>query len=147
MLCVSRMKASAIFRLLLILACSGCSHVQRAQDGMALVEFERQEDNGSVNIVPCILVLSDHQRITLNGGERATVSVSPGGFFVTASSTDPYSPHSNSRAWRSPRTRFPVASGERLRVSVEPAGSGSTYTGGWTIQAANKALQTTAAAP
>ena len=133
------MRASVIFGLLVMfLTCSGCSHLQRTRGDMAVVEFERQEDNGSVNIVPCNLVLSDHQRVTLNAGERAVVLVSPGSFYVTAFSVDPYSPHSDATAWRSPRTRFEVVSGEPLRVSVEPVASGSTYTGGWLIQAANK---------
>src|SRR5882724_8618209 len=49
---VSRMKASAVFGLLVIfLTCSGCSHLQRAHDGAAVIEFERQEDNGSTDEV------------------------------------------------------------------------------------------------
>ena len=136
------MKASVIFGLLLMfLACSGCSHLQGVHEDVAVIEFEREEDNGSVNIIPCTIVLSDHQRIKLSGGERAVASVSPGSFYVTAFSVDPYSRHSDATAWRSPRTRFQVASGERLRVSVEPAASGSTYTGGWSIQAANHVPQ------
>lgn len=131
----------------LFLLVSGCSHFQPAQRGVAMVEFERQEDNGSVNIVPCTLVLSDHQKITLGGGGRAAVSVSPGSFYVAAFSIDPYSPHSDERAWHSSRTTFEVASGERLRVVVEPASSGSTYTGGWTIHAAKKSLEATATRP
>jgi hypothetical protein len=132
-----RMKAFVTSGVLLLLV-SGCSQFQPAQRGVATIEFERQEDNGSVNIVPCTLVLSDHQKITLSGGERAAVSISPGSCYVTAFSIDPYSPHSDERAWRSPRMIFEVASGERLRVVVEPASSGSTYTGRWTIHAANK---------
>ena len=81
-LVVSRMKASAIFGVLGMLCCSSCSHLQRAHDGMGVIEFERQEENGSVNIVPCTLVLSDHRRITLSGGERSVVSVSSGSFQV-----------------------------------------------------------------
>ena len=131
---VRRMKAFVTSGVLLLLL-SGCSQLQPAQRGVATVEFERQENNASVNIVPCTLVLSDHQTITLCGGERAVVSVSPGSFYVTAFSIDPYSAHSGARAWRSPRTRFHVASGERLRVFVEPASSGSTYTRGWSIHA------------
>jgi hypothetical protein len=130
------MRAPALFGLfVLFLANSGCTHFQPAHVGATVIEFERQEDNGSVNIVPCTLVLSDHQTIILSGGERAAVSVLPGGFYVTAFSVDPYSPHSDAIAWRSPRTRFQVASGERLRVLVEPTASGSTYTGGWIVHA------------
>jgi hypothetical protein len=136
---VSRMRASAIFSfLVMILTGIGCSHLQPTHVKPAVIEFERQEDNGLVNIVPCTLVLSDHQRITLNGGERAAVWVSPGSVYVTASSEDPYSSHSDATAWRSPRTRFRVASDQKVRVLVEPAASGSTYTGGWIIRAANK---------
>jgi hypothetical protein len=130
------MKAFVTFSILLLLL-SGCSHLQPTQRGVVTIGFERQENNGSVNIVPCTLIFSDYQTITLSGGEREVVSVSPGNFYVTAYSIDPYSPHSGARAWRSPRTRFHVASGESLRVFVEPAFSGSTYTGGWTIHAAN----------
>jgi len=138
-LIVSRMKAPAIFLVLLLLV-SGCSHLP-ADRGVATIEFDRQEDNGSVNVVPCTLVLSDGQTVTLRGGERAVVSVRSGTFHVTAFSVDPYTPHSDERAWRSPRVRFHTASGERLRVFVEPASSGSTYTGGWVIHAANKSIQ------
>ena len=142
---VSRMSAPAIFLGLLLLV-SGCSHLP-ADRGVATIEFDRQEDNGSVNILPCTLVLSGGQTVTLGGGERAVVSVQPGTFHVTAFSIDPYTPHSDERAWRSPSVRFHVASGERLRVFVEPASSGSAYTGGWIIHAANKSLQATATAP
>ena len=136
---VSRMKASVVFGLLVtFIPASGCSHLQPAHDGVAVVEFERQEDNGSVNILPCTVTLSDRQKVTLIGGERAVVSVSPGSFCVTASSADPYSPNSRATAWRSPRTRFQVSVGERLQVQVEPTATGSTYSGGWTIRSANK---------
>jgi len=131
------MKALVTLGVLLLLV-SGCSHLRPVHDGVATIEFERQEDNGLVNIVPCTLVLSDHQTITLGGGERASLSVSAGSFHITAFSIDPYSPHFDERAWRSPRTTFQLASGETLRVFVEPASSGSTYNGGWTIRAANK---------
>jgi hypothetical protein len=140
------MNALVTFGILSFLV-TGCSHLQPAHDGVATIEFERREDNGSVNIVPCTLVFSDHQSITLSGGERAIVSVSAGSFYVTAFSIDPYSPHSDERAWRSPRTRFHVESGERLRVLVEPASSDSTYTGGWMIQAANKISGANAGGP
>ena len=128
------MRAFVTFGIVLMFV-SGCSHFQPAQRGVATIEFERQEDNGSVNIVPCTLVLSDHQKITLRGGERAVVSVRPGTLYVTAFSIDPYSPHSSGRAWRSPRMKFQAVSGESLRVIVEPASSGSKYTDGWTIHA------------
>lgn len=132
------MKAAANFKLLLLfLAGSGCSHFQPTHVEPAVIEFERQEDNGLVNIVPCTLVLSDHQRITLNGGERADVSISPGIVYVTAFSEDPYSPHSDATAWRSRRKEFRVGSDDRIRVLVEPAASGSTYTGGWIFRAVN----------
>jgi len=54
------MKTPAILGLVVTLFASGCSHLRPARDGVASIEFERQEDNGSVNIVPCTLVLSDH---------------------------------------------------------------------------------------
>jgi hypothetical protein len=141
------MKASVVFGILVILSCSGCIHLRRAPEGMAVIEVERQEDNGFVNIVPCTLILSDHQQRTLSGGEQTVVSVPSGVFYVEAFSIDPYSPGSDTKAWRSPRTRFHAAHGERLRISVEPAASGSTYTGGWTIRAADKILPETAAEP
>ena len=128
----------------LFLLVSGCSHLQPVQRGIATIEFERQEDNGSVNIVPCTLVLSDDQKIVLSGGERAVISIAAGSFYVAAFSIDPYSPHSDERAWRSRRRRFRVAERETLRITVEPASSGSTYTGGWIIHAANHALHRTA---
>jgi len=83
----------------------------------------------------------------LSGGERAVVLVSRGRFYVAAFSVDPYSPDSDAMAWRSPRTRFQVASAETLRVLVKPAASGSTYTGGWTIRAANKITGANAGGP
>lgn len=104
---------------------------------VATVEFEREEENGSVNIVPCTLVLSDHQKVTISGGDRAAVSVSPGFFEVTAFSIDPYTPGSSETAWHSRPTAFRVADGERLKVFIEPASSGSTYIGGWSIYAVN----------
>jgi len=133
------MKLSPILGLLVMsLVGTGCSHLHHAQKGVAVIEFERQEDNGSVNILPCILFVSDHQKVILSGGERAVLTVSPGSFSVTAFSADPYSPNSTATAWRSPRTRIQVSTGERLRVRVEPTATGSTYSGGWTIWAANK---------
>jgi hypothetical protein len=132
------MKAPVILGVLLLLL-SGCSQLQPG--GVASIEFERQENNGSVNIVPCTLVLSDHQTITLRGGERAIVSLRPGSFYVTAFSIDPYSRQSDQRAWCSSPVRFQASSGERLRVLVEPAFSGSIYNGGWIIHAANHPLQ------
>jgi hypothetical protein len=132
-----RMKSFATLGALVLLA-SGCSSMRPAKRGVATMEFERQENNGLVNLVPSTLVLSDHQKVTLSGGERAVVSVSAGSFYVMASSIDPYSPHSGERTWRSPRTRFQVVPGERLRVFVEPAASGSTYCGRWTLRSANQ---------
>src|SRR5215212_10088998 len=117
------MKASVTFTVLLLLVL-GCFHLQPDRDAVATIEFGRQEDNGSMNIVPSTLVLSDHQTITLLGGERAVVSVAPGSFYVRAFSVDPYSPESDARAWRSPRTRFHVGSEETLRVFIQPASVG-----------------------
>ena len=131
------MKAASIFALLVMsLSGSGCAHLRSVDDPIAVIEFERPENNGSMNIVPCTLVLSDRQRLTLSGGERAEVSVSPGNFRDRAFSLDPYTPHSCPAAWRSPRARFHVGRGERFRVVVEPAAVDSTYVGGWTIRAA-----------
>jgi hypothetical protein len=143
------MKTSAILGLLVILTCgSGCSNLDRTHgERVALIEFEREEDNGLVNIVPCRLVLSDRQTITLTGGDRRVVFVLPGEFFVTAFSEDPYSPRRDSAAWRSSRTRFHVGAGQRLRIIVEPAAVDSTYSGGWTIRAANHRVDRTAAGP
>jgi hypothetical protein len=134
------MKASVILGLLVtFLAASGCSHLEPVHDSVAVIDFERQEDNGFVNIVPCRVVLSDHQKISLSGGERATVSVSPGRIDVIAYSIDPYAPHSRATAWRSPRTTLQISAGERLRVRVAPSATDSTYDGGWVIRAAKPA--------
>jgi len=124
----------------------GCATTRQPEVGQlfqrdaATIEFVRQEDNGSVNIVPCTLILSNNQKVTLSGGDRASLSVAPGNFYVTALSIDPYTPDLSERAWRSPRTKFRVAAKETLRVFVDPASSGSTYTGGWTIHAADAKL-------
>jgi len=137
---VNRVKASVNLTLLLMLA-SGCFHLEPAHSGLAMIVFERQEDNGFVNIVPCNLVLSDHQKVTLSGGSRAVVSVSPGQFYVRAFSIDPYTPNFDETAWRSHRVGFNVADGDMLRVSVEPRSAGSTYIGGWALYAVNYRMQ------
>jgi hypothetical protein len=137
MLIVGHIKRVSVFALLVMfLSGSGCAHMRSAHDPAAVIEFERQENNGSVNIVPCTLVLSDGQRLTLSGGERVAASVAPGNVWIRAFSLDPYNPHSGPAAWHSPRTKFRVGPGGRLRVVVEPKAVGSTYVGGWIVQAA-----------
>lgn len=136
------MRASVTFTMLLLFV-SACSYLQHVQQNAATIEFERQEDNGSVNILPCTLVVSDHQRVTLIGGQHATVSVSPGKVWIEAFSPDPYSPHFSAKAWRSTRISFQVGRGERVRFSVEPEAAGSTYIGGWFIRAPNTAPEPT----
>jgi hypothetical protein len=126
--------APAIF-IVLLLFLSGCCHLP-ADRGVATIEFERQEDNGSINIVPCILVLSYGQKVTLRGGEGALVSVRSGTLRITAFSIDPYTPHSDERAWHSPRVSSQATTRKILRVYVEPVSSGSTYIGGWFLHAA-----------
>jgi len=121
----------------MFLITGGCSHLRPSKTDAAVIEFERQEDNGFVNVVPCTLVLSDGHKVTLSGGERAAVSVQPGSVWVDAFSHDPYSLGSDARAWRSSRTTLQVEKGQRLQFLVEPTASGSTYTGGWTIQVVN----------
>jgi hypothetical protein len=141
------MRASIIFTILLPIV-SGCSHLQPVHQDAATIEFDRPENNGSVNILPCTLVLSDQQRVTLIGGQHATVSISPSKLWVEAFSPDPYSPDSSSTAWHSSRIRFHLGSGERVRFSIEPRAEGSTYIGGWTIHhAPNTALEPTPTAP
>jgi hypothetical protein len=123
---------------------AGCSHTastRRSQTGRASVVIERPENNGSVNILPCTIILSDGQRCTLIGGEHAIISVQSGALCATASSADPYVPPNSGYpvAWHSPRFGFHLGAGERVRLSVEPRSSGSTYIGGWTIsRAANE---------
>jgi hypothetical protein len=131
---------------LLLLLC-GCAHVDPAQRGVATIEFDRTDDNGPLNNVACTLVLSDNQRIILVNGEQAVATVAPGSFYVLAFSNDPNVPQSDERVWRLPRVTFKVASGERLHIIVEPASSGPTHAGGWTIHAANKTLQAAATPP
>ena len=142
------MKVSAIFVLLVMfLITGGCSHLRPSKTDAAVIEFERQEDNGFVNVVPCTLVLSDGHKVTLSGGERAVVSVQPGNLWVTVFSQDPYSPHSSARAWRSSRTALQIERGQKLRVFVEPMAKDSAYIGGWKVRATNGALQATSVGP
>lgn len=122
--------------LVMFLSGSGCAHTRSAEAPFAVIEFERPENNGSVNIFPCTLVLSDGQRLTLSGGDRAAVSVPTGNFRIRAFSLDPYHPHSDPAAWSSPRMRFHAGRGDRLRFVVEPTALDSTYIGGWTIRPA-----------
>jgi hypothetical protein len=123
---------------MILLVSSGCVHSRSATDAVATIEFERREDNGSVNIVPCTLSLSDDQKVTLSGGEKRVVFVSAGSFYLTAASIDPYAPHSEAAAWNSRRMRFRVRKGEHLRLLFAPTSTCSTYVGGWTIQVNNK---------
>ena len=127
-----RMSASVIFTVLLVVV-SGCSHLQPVHQDAATIEFDRPEDNGSVNILPCTLVISDRQRVTLIGGQHATVAIPPGKLWVEAFSSDPYSLHSSAEAWRSTRITFHIGSGERIQFCIEPRAEGSTYIGGWII--------------
>lgn len=143
---VSRMRAPGITVLLLIVALvgAGCSHTKsgsHAQPGQATVEIQRPENNGSVNILPCTISLSDGQSCKLIGAEQMVFSVQSGALWAAASSPDAYaSPDSGYPvAWHSRRFRFQLHAGETVRLSVEPRSRGSTYIGGWTIKrAANK---------
>jgi hypothetical protein len=142
------MKTSgALILLVMFFISSGCSHLRPSKTDAAVVEFERQEDNGFVNLVPCKIVLSDGQKLSLSGGERAVVSVQPGNLWVTVFSQDPYSPHSSARAWRSSRTALQIERGQKLRVFVEPMAKDSAYIGGWKVRATNGALQATSVGP
>src|SRR5438105_2875769 len=92
---VSRMKRYVTSILLVALVCvgAGCCHNRSAHYSViaaATVVVERPENNASVNILPCTVVFSSGQRITLSGGETGGVSVSAGSLWVQASSVDPY---------------------------------------------------------
>lgn len=119
----------------------GCAHVTTGQQGgtaMATVRVDRPEDNGSVNIVPCVIVLNDGQTCALSGGDSVMISVQPGRLWLAASSLNPYSSPDSGypTAWRSHRFHFHVARGEVIRISVEPKSRNSTYVGGWTLERA-----------
>ncbi len=137
------MRASGISIILLafVVGTGGCLHPGsggRSQSARAKIKIERPENNGSVNIVPCTISLSDGQTCILTGGDSTTVLVRCGTFWVAASSLDPYAPSDSGYpvAWRSPRVAFHIGPGETVRLSVEPRSKGSTYIGGWTIRRA-----------
>jgi hypothetical protein len=136
----SKTSCLAAVSLLFILLCLGgaCSHTHSEHESAgitATIVVERPENNGSVNLVRCAIVLSTGQRAELGGGETATLTVPPGSLWLEVSSFDIYQPDNpDPKAWRSRRMTMHLKPGEVVRLSVEPNSRDSTYVGGWTIE-------------
>src|SRR5262245_17514245 len=102
----SRAASMLLLALALVLVCSACCHVQSSQGARAMIECERPENGGFLNIVPCTVAFSDGQTRTLDGGEQIVVKVGAGSHWIAAFSADPYRPEPNRpKAWRSSRIR------------------------------------------
>lgn len=127
-----------IFLILFLIVLNGCT-IQPRVNGLpnAQIFVERLENNGSVNIVPCVVELSAGKKIVLLGGQKDSFFVKPGIYFLTANSVNPYELSSKSSDWKSNRLKITIANSQIVKIILEPKSKGSTYTGGWVLTTRN----------
>ncbi len=101
--------------------------------------IERPENNGSVNITASHVVFSNHQELTLIGGQAACLFVAAGVYFFVVQSINPYDPEStNSQAWISQEMKVQAKRGGVGIFEVEPKSEGAAYVGGWIVRPIKK---------
>ena len=123
-----------LFSAALVILLSACAAQQRTNKKLtAQIVIERPENNGSVNIVPCIVGLNSGQRFVLNGDETNSFLVESGTYFLTASSVSPYETYSKSSDWKSNRLKIAIADSQVVKITLEPKSKDSTYIGGWSL--------------
>ena len=127
-----------LFSIILLILLNGCAiQPQIDKQPTAKIFIERPENNGSINIVPCVVELNPNQKIVLSGGQTNSFSVRTGKYFLTASSVNPYEISSKSSEWKSNRLKIVIADSQLVKIILEPKSKDSTYTGGWTLTVKN----------
>jgi hypothetical protein len=103
----------------------------------AKISIERPENNGSINIVACVVEINPNQKIVLRCGQTNSFSVRTGKYFLKASSSNPYEFSSKGSEWKSDRLKIVIGDSQVVKIILEPKSKGSTYTGGWTLTVKN----------
>ena len=107
----------------------------RQTDLSSQICIERPESSGIVNIVPANVVFSNHQKLSLSGGQAACIFVAGGVYSFVVQSPDPYNPEStNPKAWTSEEIKARVKTGKVIAFEVLPKSEGATYVGGWIVE-------------
>ena len=123
---------------LLVILMSGCitqSNVNKLPNSQILVV--RSENNGSINIVPCVVQLNANQKIVLIGGQTNSFSVKLGTYLLTASSANPYPDAMKNSSWEPTSLKITITNSQTIKIVVEPRSEGSAYTGGWVLTPEN----------
>jgi len=103
---------------------SGGQRWPRWNDLSAQICVERPGDNGSLNIRPADILISDGPTLTLLGEQASCAYVRPGRYTLWAQSRDPYDPGStNETAWKSISVSLSVGANEVSRFEVCRAGA------------------------
>jgi hypothetical protein len=96
--------------------------------------FQRQENNGSINILPSCIQISDY-KVPLLGGQSICLSVENGSTEAFVSSTVPYNPASkDNQACKSARLKLDLRAGDKRLFTVEPKSEHSAYVCGWNLR-------------
>jgi hypothetical protein len=122
------------FVILSLVVVSGCAGQPQVSQSNCKILIERPENNGSINIVPCIVELSTGQKIILSGGQTNSFSVKPGAYFLTATSLNPYPDATKDSDWESSPVKITVTNLQVMKILAEPKSEGSAYIGGWVLQ-------------
>jgi hypothetical protein len=121
--------------LILLNSCAIQPHTD--EQPTAQIIIERPENNGSINIVPCIVELNPVHKIVLSSGQTNSFFVKHGTYFLTASSVNPYELSSKKSDWKSNRLKISIGNSQTAKIILEPKSKDSAYTGGWTLTVKN----------
>ena len=89
-------------------------------DAYGEVVFLRQESNGSLNILPCSITCNMWERLTIYGGEAASLYLREGEYEFQAYSPEPYQKESDPTSCRSAALKVKITKGRRSFVDVAP---------------------------
>lgn len=118
-----------------MIGCATQSNISKLPNAQIFVE--RPENNGSINIVRCLVQLNESQKIILSGGQTNFFSLKPGTYFLTANSVNPYDPSSREMDWNSNQLKIAVTNSQIMKIILEPNSKDSIYIGGWILTIKN----------
>lgn len=101
------------------------------------IVFVRQESNGSLNIHPCSITCNNWERLTLKGGEAASIFLKKGEYEFQAFSSEPYEKDSDPTSCRSASLVVKIETGKKLFVEVIPKSAEGEIRFHWIIKEKN----------
>lgn len=105
--------------ILLTASLSHAAESKLSSSASSSICVQRPENNGILNIRPAIVGFSNGQSLTLSGGEKNCIQVSPGSYTAVAISRDPYDPN-NSNPWDSKPIALQVGESSIVNLELVP---------------------------